>query len=122
MENKLTVINAVIQNQSVERQKAIQQFRWRMQNGDYVRPHVMETRHLFFTLRMIWNHSVPDKYRLKPYKKYQFRDFYTAGYMQLAIMSVSLELSKRDIPEKWMAQLKSMIDSMGVLYGNRIEK
>lgn len=37
----------------------MQSFRWRCRNGIKVTPQAMETRHLFMTLVMIWNHTMP---------------------------------------------------------------
>lgn len=39
-------------------------FKWRTAEGEWIAPEKMETRHLFYTLRMIWNHSVPAELRV----------------------------------------------------------
>ena len=75
-------------------------FLWRTRGGAFVTPADMETRHLYFTVRMIWNHSVPDQYKLKPYTRYTFCSFYVSGYMSEAIKNMLVELSTRqDLPD-----------------------
>lgn len=70
-------------------------FRWKDRDDVFHNPECMETRHIFFTLRMIWNHSAPKEMVIKPYKKYVFDDYYTKDYMIEAVKHLSYELSKR---------------------------
>ena len=71
-------------------------WRWRDRSGEFHRPAHMETRHLYFTVRMIWNHTMPEQYRFKGYKRYKFRSFYTEAYMVEAVYALSKELFQRD--------------------------
>jgi hypothetical protein len=91
-------------------------WRWRTSLHEMLHPGEMETRHLFFTLRMIWNHSMPDDAKLHPYKQYTFNPlylsegtFYDELYMQRAIRFIGLELfSRDDIDPRFQAQLDFM--------------
>lgn len=84
-------------------------FEWRDREGNFHKPENMETRHLFYTLRMIWNHSMPEEFRLTPYNSYRFGDFYTDEYMKRAIRNIAAELTKRkDMTASFKAQLKFM--------------
>ena len=75
--------------------KRKKEFRWRDRHGNFHKPSEMNTRHLYFTLRMIWNHVAPPKLKIHPYQKYRFSIFYTQEYMIDAIKHLSLELKKR---------------------------
>lgn len=46
---------------------------WITQKGESVHPTNMNTWHLFNSLRMIWNHTVPLEYTFMPYKPYHLR-------------------------------------------------
>lgn len=85
-------------------------FKWRSQDGRYWTVHQMDTRHLFFTLRMIWNHTAPVTWRFIPYKRYDFSDYYTTEYMRNAVIMIINELVKRDdIVDIWQVELDQMI-------------
>lgn len=71
-------------------------FKWRTKGGEFYKPHNMTTHHLFFTIRMIWNHSVPEHMQIKPFKKYILSDFYDREYLIKAVYNLALELSTRD--------------------------
>ena len=87
------------------------QFRWRSQAGQFHLPSQMETRHLWFTLRMIWNHSAPAHARFTPYKRYKFGPFYTVEYMRDAVSCLLDELLTRtNMESKWKQELKQMLD------------
>lgn len=86
-----------------------EQFKWRDRHGVYHAVSKMETRHLFFTLRMIWNNTMPATCRL-PGNLYSFGPVYTRAYMLQAIRSITRELAKRaDMQPEWTAQLQQMI-------------
>lgn len=86
-------------------------WKWRCKNGIRMRPSKMETRHLFFTLRMIWNNTMPSHMHVgyKPIY-YQFSEYYTDKYLKEAIRYLSLELVKRnDMKPSWKKELNKMI-------------
>jgi hypothetical protein len=76
--------------------QASEDFAWIERGGNRLFPVEMRTSHLFFAIRMIWNHSAPDHMRIKPYQKYVFGPVYTNEYMLSAIANLLRELSKRD--------------------------
>lgn len=92
-------------------------FRWRTSKHDGNRmllPSEMETRHVFFTLAMIWNHSMPEEARTHNYKKYKFGSYYTAEYMVQAIHALSRELATRkDMEPHWKKMLEHMLKWLG---------
>ena len=91
-------------------------FVWKDQRNQFHVPCHMATRHLFFTLRMIWNHSVPYGLQLRPFKMYTFSSYYTRDYILQAIKCLSAELLTRDdIDPSWWSDLgviKKHIDSL----------
>lgn len=83
-------------------------FAWRDRFGNFTKPKNMQTRHLFYTLRMIWNHSMVLKF--EPYNKYDFSPFYTNEYMATAIKHIVAELKTRpDIQPDWQHQINQMV-------------
>lgn len=89
--------------------RGISDFKWKDSTNKFHTPSSMETRHLFYTLRMIWNHTMPEEAKLKPYKKYYFGSFYTEKYLLEAIIHIYSELcTRKDISLKWEAELQKM--------------
>jgi hypothetical protein len=78
----------------------------------------METRHLFYTVRMIWNHSAPKELKLRPYQKYNFSEFYSHDYIAGCIRNMLTELLCRsDIKFSWRQEVEFMI---GVATGTKV--
>lgn len=71
-------------------------FKWRDRKGSFYLVSDMGTGHLFFTLRMIWNHSMHCSVTDSVYNKYNFSSFYTLEYMLQAIRAIFPELVKRE--------------------------
>lgn len=85
-------------------------YRWKTRTHDFLKPEDMTTHHVFFTLRMIWNHRMPEEARLRPYNQYVFSDFYSDRYLELSIRNLALELAQRpDLLPEWKAILEQMI-------------
>jgi hypothetical protein len=88
----------------------VETFAWRDRTGQWHLVKRMETRHLFYTLRMIWNHTMPASARL-PGNLYSFGPTYTRKYMIDAISAIVPELAQRkDMTPDWTAQLERMKD------------
>jgi len=84
-------------------------FQWRDRAGVFYFAKDMKTSHLFYVLRMIWNHTMPKDAKLKPYQKYKFSKFYTEEYMCKAIKSLYQELKTRpDLTHRWKSDLEWM--------------
>ena len=58
-------------------------------------PKDMGTSHIFYTIRMIWNHTVPEHLKIRPFRGYNFSPFYTVEYMEQAMAVLSEELARR---------------------------
>lgn len=85
-------------------------FLWRDNQGQKWPPELMETRHLFNSLRMIWNHRMPEAARLHPYREYATLNR-SDDYLKDAVLALAKELSTRkDLTKKWKADLRHMIN------------
>ena len=110
---------------SVDRFRAIDRFaglgfsqswEWRTRGGEMVLPRSMETRHLYYTLRMIWNNFMPADMRVGNFRPYAFGRFYTRKYLQEAIGNLGTELASRgDIRPAWMEELQQMAHNLAAL-------
>jgi hypothetical protein len=70
-------------------------WKWESREGP-VRPDEMATTHLFHTLRMIWNNSMPAHMQVGRVRLYDFPpDIYTVPYMRAAVMHIGRELFSR---------------------------
>jgi hypothetical protein len=86
-------------------------FQWKDKHDNFHFPSDMETRHLFYTLKMIWNHTMPFEAKIVPYKLYDFGPYYTEEYLKKAIYYITIELSTRnDMKPNWQIELQRMID------------
>jgi len=97
--------------------QASEGFVWIGKGGVPYLPVEMETSHLFFTVRMIWNHSAPENMKIKPYKRYLFGPTYTNEYMLSAIASLLRELCRRDDMTAYFVEclqhMKSCVSTKG---------
>ena len=92
----------------------IKPFMWKDRENGFYLPSGMETRHLFYTLRMIWNHTMPTDARIRPYRAYSFGPFYTREYLITAISELARELASRaDLRSDLKPQLQAMLDWLG---------
>lgn len=83
-------------------------YQWRDKFGNFHHPGEMETRHIYHTVCMIWNHTMPIKTR-PDYQRYQFGPYYTTEYMKLSVIMLVKELFRReDLEPAWMATLDMM--------------
>lgn len=96
-------------------------FLWKDRNDVYHEPKQMATRHLFYTLCMIWNHSVPYSMRTHDFIAYDFGGFYTVNYMAKAVINLYEELKTRqDMTEDWKSKLNHIKDCIRRLNHERI--
>ncbi len=87
-------------------------FKWIDKDGKSHKPQEMTTHHLFFTLRMIWNHTAPAHLRFNPYKKYNTSVLLSnKEYVRTAIVSISAELFGRDDLTDYMKECLLKIQS-----------
>lgn len=89
-------------------------FEWKDRGHNYHKPASMETRHLFMTLVMIWNHTMPtDALILQSgnwtHHRYNLGSFYTTEYLAEAIGALAKELFTRgNLEASWQATLAKM--------------
>ena len=76
-------------------------FKWITKYGERLSPKEMSTGHVFYSLRMLWNHTVPQEKRLRPYKEYAFRNP-NEEYWRKAVLNLLYELSTRDDVAQFM--------------------
>ena len=69
---------------SIETREVAPLWKWRTAKGEFLTVQEMETTHLFFTIRMIWNNAIPD-YPIGKVKRYRFSQYYTLTYIKEAI-------------------------------------
>lgn len=86
------------------------EFAWKDRNNEYRNVSKMATRHLFYVLRMIWNHKMPGAARLHPIgQQYVLGSFYTDTYLKSAIRFMTIELvTRKDLTDTWKADLQKM--------------
>lgn len=83
-------------------------WQWRDRDGNMHDPSSMETRHLFYTLRMIWNHSMPLEVGHNV-RRYRFGPHYSPGYMAQGIRFIGSELMTRtDLTPTMISELRQM--------------
>ena len=86
-------------------------WKWRDTHATFHSPARMGTQHLFFTLRMIWNHRMPAAARIPGCPVHTFHPHYTDEYFKEAILHLSVELVKRtDMTPTWQKQLDHMVN------------
>lgn len=84
-------------------------FKWKDQYGKFWDLADMRTDHLYYVIRMVWNHSAPDHLKLKPYKSYKFGNYYSVEYIKVAVEHMWKELSTRpNLTYKMKADLSFM--------------
>lgn len=79
---------------------------WVTQDGQSIKISDMLTSHLFNATRMLYNHAVPERYRLHPYKKY--RMVVDPRMWNAMLYHLLSELSKRPLTNKELEDLRHM--------------
>ncbi len=69
-------------------------FVWETDDGDLLFLSEMATRHLFFALRMLFNHSVPPAFRIGTFKRHDRVFGWPADYREQAIRLIFHELTE----------------------------
>ncbi len=72
-------------------------FHWQTADGVFVRPDQMTALHLFHTVRLLWNHTVPDAHQLKPYRQWSLT--LDADEREEAMREMLAELGRRVVKE-----------------------
>lgn len=83
-------------------------FKWFGKDRDYD-PSQMATSHLFNTISMIWNHSMPSEYQTHNYIRYSFGVRHTQSYMMRAVrVMLPILLEREDLSAFQKARLDYM--------------
>lgn len=86
-------------------------FLWYSHKGERYLPADMATQHLFYALRMVWNHSVPEIWRVGDYPRYADVPNWPESYRRRAITELASELAQREdrLSENIRQQFHEMI-------------
>ncbi len=88
---------------------SLTKFMWEDGQGEFHAPAQMSTRHLFYTVKMLWNHIVPAELRLIPFKQYKLRPpRFNNEYCKTAVSELYKELMSRDDYWQYLNQLNQM--------------
>lgn len=75
----------------------VQGFMWRTKGGEMIAPSKMETRHVFYTWLLIWNHSCPEELVRPEGRRYdEFGAWYTPQRMLTAFGVMTEQLKHRN--------------------------
>jgi hypothetical protein len=72
------------------------EFIWKDREDNFIRVSQMDTKHVFYTWLMIWNHGVPPWHQIWFRHRYTFGSYYTKNYMLEAFRAMYIELKRRD--------------------------
>lgn len=101
-------------------QPLINQFKWRTHDGQKLSPSEMETRHLVYTLRMIFNHIAPEEFRVPGGKRWSGVAEMPSDYLRNAVNHMAAEAVKRnDLTAEHIAILKGIRDGYEAFTGRR---
>lgn len=97
-------------------------FLWLTHSGDLIEPADMATQHLYYAIRMLFNHTVPAKYRtpesVQEIKKYTDVPKWSKAYKTAASKALSAELRTRSTGEltpsmrdglRWMKMVNELL-------------
>lgn len=105
----------------ISKRKPIKGFKWIDKQGKPHSPSCMTTKHLFFALRMLWNHSAPKEMRIEPYIRYTFPNPRPIEYYQNAVRAILAELSKRkNLTDYYTKCLQIMKGNLNIYYGTKL--
>lgn len=83
------------------RQSVPKPFMWLTHGGELKRLSEMPTPHLYYALRMVWNHGVPADFRtpesIHPVKLYSDVPKWSSQYREAAIIEFARELNTRNL-------------------------
>lgn len=94
-------------------------YKWRTRTNEFIKPKEMDSKHLFYTWLMIYNHTVQPSLRIWNTHRYKFNVFYTNEYMQESFEQLYIELKMRHDLGPKMKEVISIIESR---YVNKIKE
>lgn len=94
---------------------------WKTQDGERIPVAQMRTSHLFYTVRMIFNHTVPRTYEIAGCKRYSDVRTWRVDFRRQAVAAMLSELAQRTDIQHWMKdQLLTMRDTFRQLEHKRL--
>lgn len=96
---------------------------WITRDREKLLPSEMKTSHLFYIIKMIWNHSAPENLKFKPYTRYVFDcKIYTDEYIK-KIFPVLLHecVGRKDLPNEMILVLNKMYKMANTVHLKLIE-
>lgn len=101
--------------------KCTEPFLWRQSGGEWISVKVMETRHIYWTLVMIWNHSAPEVARLPIGNRYtHFAPEYTPQYMLKAFHELMREFYYRNDRQHGQVETLEAIERLRRLHKGKM--
>lgn len=79
-------------------------YKWRTHDGRIISPAEMDTPHLFYSVRMIFNHLAPSRDRIPFCKEWVGIENWDVDYLRDSVVNMLAELSTRYIPDEWMRE------------------
>jgi ribosome-associated toxin RatA of RatAB toxin-antitoxin module len=97
---------------TIQNKELAKPFMWRMSNNrGMIAIRAMATRHLFNTLRMVWNMTMPSDATMSTIHYSGFGPEYTADYLKQAMREMYPELlSRDDVTPAMLETLQAMRD------------
>ena len=92
--------------------KVAKDFIWVDQTGISHTLESMTTHHVFYTIKMIWNHVVPPELQLKPFKQYNLGPQFTNKFCRRAVDALLAELKTRDDFWLYLNQINQIQENM----------
>lgn len=68
---------------------------WVTQDKRRIKIKDMDTNHIINTIKMLWNHTAPEEWRLKPYRVYKIK--MTKQYVMVCLQAMVEELRNREL-------------------------
>jgi hypothetical protein len=100
--------------------KKVKEYRWKTQDGFYLKPSDMRTSHLFHTVVMLWHHHMPVEAWLYNHKRYHLGRRFTHEYVEISLKVLIPELFTRDnlteFHKKTLIKMNEYLQSRGERY------
>lgn len=68
---------------------------WVTQDKRRIKIKDMDTNHIINTIKMLWNHTAPEEWKLKPYKVYEIK--MSKEYVRTRLQAMVEELRNREL-------------------------
>lgn len=93
--------NALIETEGYTTPKLVEEYRWITQDGQHLRPCIMRTGHLFYSVMMLWHHRMPADAKMFEYRRHRLGSRFTDEFCEITVRIMMAELAARDDLTKW---------------------